>query len=91
MPDDWRDEAACRGHDPDIFFPERGASLEAARAICSACSVFDPRWAQGLYEKHGVWGGTSERERRRIRRARGIVLHDPEDIEDHDDPMKDTA
>jgi WhiB family redox-sensing transcriptional regulator len=79
----WRDDAACNGTDPEIFFPTRGADVAAARAICSTCPVFDPCWQAGLYEKFGIWAGTSERERRRIRRRLGIVLAEPEDPTDH--------
>ena len=68
----WQDYANCRGADADLFFPERGASTRKAKAICAACDVrqecLDYAIASG--EKFGIWGGMSERERRRVRRQR---------------------
>ncbi len=63
---------ACRGVDPDLFFPDRGESLEPAKRICGECAVRDECLEHALAngERFGVWGGTSERERRRIRRQR---------------------
>lgn len=84
MTSNWRNDSACQDADPALFFPERGASTEPAKAICMTCPVFDPCWEAGLREKSGIWAGTSERERRRIRRRLGIVL--PE-IDDDDNPL----
>jgi len=66
---------ACRGVDPDVFFPDRGESLEPAKAVCAQCAVRDEclEFALLAGERFGVWGGTSERERRRIRRDRRIA------------------
>ncbi len=63
---------ACRGADPDLFFPEQGVSLEPAKRICGDCAVKDEclEYALDNRERFGVWGGTSERERRRLRRER---------------------
>jgi WhiB family redox-sensing transcriptional regulator len=63
---------ACRGTDPDVFFPDRGESLEPAKRVCAECVVRDECLEHALAhgERFGVWGGTSERERRRIRRQR---------------------
>jgi len=63
---------ACRGTDPDVFFPDRGESLEPAKQVCAGCVVRDECLEHALRngERFGVWGGTSERERRRIRRQR---------------------
>jgi WhiB family transcriptional regulator, redox-sensing transcriptional regulator len=73
---DWRDHAACRGLDPDLFFPvtTAGASLaeiEAARRVCQRCPVTTPclRWALDLGQVSGIWGGTTEEERRALRRV----------------------
>jgi WhiB family redox-sensing transcriptional regulator len=68
----WQANANCVGVDPDIFFPERGASTREAKAICAACKVKTEclNYALDNGEKFGIWGGTSERERRRLRRAR---------------------
>jgi WhiB family redox-sensing transcriptional regulator len=75
---DWRDHAACSHLDPDLFFPVSisGASLtdiEAAKRICRSCPVTTPclRWALGLGQISGIWGGTTEEERRALRRAEG--------------------
>jgi len=72
----WMERAACRGLSTDLFFPERGggADTRAAKAVCAACPVSDDcyEYAFGSNERHGIWGGTSERERRRIRRQRRL-------------------
>lgn len=52
----------------DMFFPTRGTDLGPARDICAECPAREACADHGLAEKHGVWGGTSERERRRLRR-----------------------
>lgn len=68
----WQDQANCLGVDPDLFFPERGASTREAKEVCRGCEVrqqcLDYALANG--EKFGIWGGLSERERRRLRRQR---------------------
>ena len=68
----WTEEANCKGADADLFFPERGASTRKAKAICRACTVQDQclEYAVENSEKFGIWGGLSERERRRIKRQR---------------------
>ncbi|MFM7534397.1 MAG: WhiB family transcriptional regulator [Acidimicrobiales bacterium] len=70
----WQDEANCLGVDPDLFFPERGASTREAKAVCRACAVRSEclEFALANGEKFGIWGGLSERERRRIRRQRAL-------------------
>lgn len=65
----WRARANCRGVDPDLFFPERGSSQREAKAVCAGCEVRAECLAEGLHETVGIWGGTSERERRVLRRA----------------------
>jgi WhiB family redox-sensing transcriptional regulator len=84
----WYEQAACRDADPDIFFPERGESLAPAKAICFTCPVWDDCYQTGLRQKFGVWAGTSERERRRLRRRLGIRL--VEDLDDHEE-LQETA
>ncbi|MBA2336901.1 MAG: WhiB family transcriptional regulator [Acidimicrobiia bacterium] len=71
----WQDLANCRGADPDLFFPERGASTRTAKSICRQCSVRTEclEFAITSSEKFGIWGGLSERERRRIRRERAVA------------------
>ena len=71
----WWDHANCLGVDPDLFFPERGASTREAKAVCRGCVVSDDclEYALGNSEKFGIWGGMSERERRRVRRQRALT------------------
>lgn len=71
----WWDEANCLGVDPDLFFPERGASTREAKAVCRGCVVNDEclEYALQNSEKFGIWGGMSERERRRVRRQRALT------------------
>lgn len=72
----WQDFANCRGADPDLFFPERGASTRQAKSICRECSVMEEclEFAIVSSEKFGIWGAMSERERRKIRRERQITI-----------------
>lgn len=70
MSDEWMDDAACRGMGTDLFFPGRDEPDEAARAVCRACPVMAECRAYGLAERHGIWGGLSERQRRQVRRHR---------------------
>lgn len=67
----WQSRGACVGIDPDLFFPERGTSLDDPKAVCRDCPVRADclAWAIANGEKFGVWGGCSERERRRLRRT----------------------
>ena len=70
----WQRQANCMGVDPDLFFPERGASTREAKEVCRGCVVREEclEYALTNGEKFGIWGGLSERERRRIRRARAL-------------------
>lgn len=72
---DWQDLANCLGVDPDLFFPERGASTREAKEVCKGCVVRGDCLEFALVngEKFGIWGGMSERERRRIRRQRSLA------------------
>jgi WhiB family transcriptional regulator, redox-sensing transcriptional regulator len=72
QPVDWQVKARCTEVDPEIFFPERGGSSKAARAVCSNCEVRMQclEYALNNKEQFGIWGGTSERERRRLRKER---------------------
>jgi WhiB family redox-sensing transcriptional regulator len=71
----WQAQANCAGVDPDLFFPERGASTREAKAVCRACVVRQECLEYALVngEKFGIWGGLSERERRRLRRQRAVA------------------
>jgi len=72
----WRDHAECRGVDPGIFHPvdeeENEFAAEEAKQICFACPVREAclEHAISVREKHGVWGGLTARERRRLIRRR---------------------
>ena len=68
----WRLQANCVGVEPELFFPERGRSTAEAKAVCAGCVVRDEclEWALDTHERFGIWGGTSERERRVLRRRR---------------------
>lgn len=65
----WRLDASCEGLDSDLFFVERGASTIEARRVCAECRVMEEClvYALAKKEKFGIWGGLSERERRKIR------------------------
>ena len=67
----WRAYAACREHPEVDFFPGQGEATREAKAICAGCPVREPCLAAAMRngEKHGIWGGLSERERRRQRRS----------------------
>jgi len=71
----WQRQANCMGVDPDLFFPERGASTREAKEVCRGCVVREDclEYALTNSEKFGIWGGLSERERRRLRRARTVA------------------
>lgn len=65
----WVRQAACLGLDANIFHPLRGAPTEPARRVCATCPVRAEclQWAIEQHEQHGIWGGTTEKERRAIR------------------------
>jgi WhiB family redox-sensing transcriptional regulator len=68
----WQARATCMWVDPELFFPERGSSTREAKEVCRGCVVRIEclEFAIANSEKFGIWGGMSERERRRVRRAR---------------------
>lgn len=59
----WQAAAACRGMDPALFFPERGATAARAKAICNGCPVNTECGDSGLMDDHGIWGGMAQRDR----------------------------
>lgn len=67
----WAVYSACREADPEIFFASTRADERAAVAVCSTCAVADQclEFAIETRERFGVWGGTSERQRRKMLRA----------------------
>lgn len=70
--DTWMTRGNCRHVDPELFFPERGASTDDAKAICAGCTVRDEclEYAIGHNIKFGIWGGKTIKQRRRITRER---------------------
>lgn len=70
---EWQERALCAQTDPEAFFPEKGGSTREAKRICSGCDVRAEclDYALAHDERFGIWGGLSERERRRLRRAAG--------------------
>jgi len=72
MDTEWMAEGRCNEVSPSVFFPSDGVGVDAARKICHDCAVKGPCLEYALVNRidHGVWGGTSERERRRILRQR---------------------
>jgi WhiB family redox-sensing transcriptional regulator len=67
----WQEQALCAQTDPEAFFPEKGGSTREAKRICVGCEVKGEclEYALGQDERFGIWGGLSERERRRLKRA----------------------
>lgn len=81
QPPAWHAQAKCRGMDAKLFFPGQGEFMEhrdrgggytrsPVRAICESCPVQEECLEAGLHERFGIWGGLTERERKRLRRAR---------------------
>jgi WhiB family redox-sensing transcriptional regulator len=68
----WQSDSLCAQTDPEAFFPEKGGSTRDAKKICTSCEVKSQCLEYALQndERFGIWGGLSERERRRLRRAR---------------------
>ena len=68
----WMATGNCNNHPPAVFFPSDGVGVETAKEICSSCPVKEECLDYALEHRvdHGVWGATSERQRRRILKAR---------------------
>ncbi|MEI6119598.1 MAG: WhiB family transcriptional regulator [Actinomycetes bacterium] len=66
----WQERALCAQTDPEAFFPEKGGSTREAKRVCLSCDVRGEclEYALGHDERFGIWGGLSERERRRLKR-----------------------
>jgi WhiB family redox-sensing transcriptional regulator len=78
MGTDWMTDDKCRELPPETFFPSDGVGVDSARRICVDCPVKAPclEYAIENHIDHGVWGGTSERERRRLaRQRRHLIVH----------------
>ena len=65
---EWQDEALCAQTDPEAFYPEKGGSTVQAKRVCLACPVRSQCLSYALKhdERFGIWGGLSERERRKL-------------------------
>ena len=66
----WHQHALCAQTDPEAFFPEKGGSTREAKRVCSSCTVRAEclEYALANDERFGIWGGLSERERRKLKR-----------------------
>lgn len=71
----WMSGGNCRNYPPAVFFPSDGVGVDRARKICTDCPVLDRCLEYALEQRieHGVWGGCSERERRRILKRRRVA------------------
>jgi WhiB family redox-sensing transcriptional regulator len=72
----WMAAGNCRNHPPATFFPSDGVGVDRARKICATCPSQESCLDYALTNRidHGVWGGTSERERRRILKRRRLTV-----------------
>lgn len=78
----WMVKGNCRDEPPARFFPSDGVGVEAAQRICAGCPVKSPCLEYALEQRvdHGVWGGASERERRRILKRRRDAAEAPSPV-----------
>lgn len=76
----WQERALCAQTDPEAFFPEKGGSTREAKRVCLVCEVRAECLAYALAhdERFGIWGGLSERERRRVKKRSTGDLVAPE-------------
>ncbi len=72
----WRDQAACKGIRPSLFYPDNELEEQKAKAICGLCCVRECclDFALATGEPEGVWGGLNVRQRRRISRSRSGLM-----------------
>lgn len=87
----WRLSALCAQTDPESFFPEKGGSTRHAKAMCQSCTVAAECLDEALAnnERHGIWGGLSERDRRRLQHQLGLVDDDDADDDHLEDDLED--
>ncbi len=71
VPPEWVEQALCAQADPEAFYPEKGGRNNQAKAVCSRCPVTSECLAYALEhnERFGIWGGVSERDRRRMQKG----------------------
>ena len=74
-PDAWQERARCAETDPEAFFPEKGGSTRDAKAVCRRCDVREECLNRALDndERFGIWGGMSDRERRKLKKNRAAA------------------
>ena len=67
---EWQPLGLCSQTDPEVFFPEKGGSTRSAKEVCNSCEVKPQclKYALDNDERFGIWGGTSERDRRKLRK-----------------------
>ena len=70
----WQQDALCKETDPEAFFPEKGGSTREPKAVCLSCTVRVAclTYALANDEEFGIWGGLSEKERRRVKRGHRV-------------------
>jgi WhiB family redox-sensing transcriptional regulator len=85
MDNEWMAGGNCRLEPPSTFFPSDGVGVEVAKRICEDCAVKAPCLEYALRNRidHGVWGGASERQRRRILKKRKVT---PLAVDEHSAP-----
>lgn len=71
MTSSWTNRAACKGMDPDLFFPQQGGPVKEALAVCATCPVIEPCKVAGAKELFGIWGGMTVEQRRKVRWGHG--------------------
>ena len=88
FPGEWADQGACRRVPTEVFFPGRGASTGAAKAVCRTCAVRAEclDYALGLAGLKGVWGGLAEAERKRLRARRAVTPARPAPAQEGEAP-----
>ena len=76
----WMAQGSCANTDPEVFFPHDGIGVAVAKMVCESCTVAAPCLEYALMNRveHGVWGGCSERQRRRILKARRAAARNDE-------------
>ncbi|HIW62993.1 MAG TPA: WhiB family transcriptional regulator [Candidatus Stackebrandtia excrementipullorum] len=96
---EWQERALCAQTDPEAFFPEKGGSTREAKRICTRCEVKPEclEFALAHDERFGIWGGLSERERRKVKReareaarqaAAGVVIPMPTRVAAQENPTE---
>ncbi|MDM4722779.1 WhiB family transcriptional regulator [Micromonospora sp. WMMA1363] len=68
--EEWQERAQCPQTDPEAFYPDKGGSPDVAKRVCRRCEVRTEclEYALDNDERYGIWGGLSERERRKLKR-----------------------